>query len=378
LALTTMGGVVSKAGLPRPYTSSRPVSVVELELLGPYRGEILVKVEAAGLCHSDLAVVEGVRRPPLPIVLGHECAGRVAEVGEGVSGVAEGDIVVLSFAQNCGECEYCLSGRPTICEEGRAANNEGRLVTGGTRFRINGREVHHHLGVSAFSEYTVTPASSVIPVKKSIPFEKLALFGCAVPTAFGAVFNAARVRPGSRVAVFGCGGLGLNVIQAARMAGAIQIIAVDIREDRLRRAERLGATETVDASKNDPVMEVRRLTGGRGAEYCFEATGSTRVMTQAFLATGRGGMTVILGVTSPEDRVELPSWLIMGEERRVVGSYMGSIVPRRDIPRLIELYTQGRIILDDVITGQLRLEELNEGLDRLADGDAVRQVVRLS
>lgn len=369
--------MVEKAGLPRPYSSSRPVTVRDLELLGPLRNEVLIRVEAAGLCHSDLALVEGVRRPPLPIVLGHECAGSVVEVGEDVKSVRKGDRVVLSFAQSCGECVYCLSGRPTICDPGRAANYEGKLVTGGTRFRLDGKEVHHHLGVSAFSEHIVVPASSAIPVVQDVPFEKLALFGCAIPTAFGAVFNVAKVRLGSSVAIFGCGGLGLNLVQAARIAGASQIISVDIREDKLRKAELLGATDLVDASKQDPVSEVKRLTAGRGAEYCFEATGVTRVMLQAFMATRKGGTTVILGVTSAEDRVELPTWLIMGEERLVVGSYMGSIVPRRDIPLLLNLYAQGKIRLEEVITGELRLDELNEGLDRLADGVAVRQIVKM-
>jgi len=377
LTLVTRSAVVEKSGLLRPYSSSRPISVRELELIGPFKNEVLVRVEAAGLCHSDLAVIEGVRRPPLPIVLGHECAGMVVEVGEGVASPKKGDKVVLSFAQSCGECLYCLSGRPTLCDAGRAANNEGRLVTGGTRFRLEGREIHHHLGVSAFSEYIVVPSSSAIPVSPDLPIERLALFGCAIPTAFGAVMNAARVRLGSTVAIFGCGGLGLNLVQAARIAGASQIIAVDIREDKLRRAEKLGATDAVDASRCDPVAEVRRLTGGRGADYCFEATGNTRVMLQAFLATKKGGTTIILGVTSPEDKVELPSWMIMGEERCIIGSYMGSIVPRRDIPLLLNLYSQGKIRLDEVLTGEIKLEELNEGLDRLADGIAVRQIVRM-
>ncbi len=350
---------------------------MELELLPPQRGEVLVEVEAAGLCHSDLALVEGVRRPPLPIVLGHECAGRVVEVGENVASPRKGERVVLSFAQSCGECVYCLSGRPTICDAGRAANYEGKLVTGGTRFRLNGREVHHHLGVSAFSEYIVVPSSSAIPVPFDLPVEKLALFGCAIPTAFGAVMNVAHVNLGSSVAVFGCGGLGLNLIQASKIVGATQIIAVDIIENKLERALKLGATDVVDASKKDPVAEVKKLTEGRGADYCFEATGDTRVMTQAFLATRKGGTTVILGVTSSEDRVELPSWLIMGEERRVLGSYMGSIVPRRDIPVILNLFSQGRIRLEEVITGEIRLDELNEALDRLAEGVAVRQIVRM-
>ncbi|GBC71063.1 NDMA-dependent alcohol dehydrogenase [Candidatus Calditenuaceae archaeon HR02] len=377
MTLVTRAAVVERQGLPRPYQSTKPVSVKDLELVGPLKNEVLVKVEAAGLCHSDLAVIEGVRRPPLPIVLGHECAGRVVDVGEGVSSPRRGDRVVLSFAQSCGECVYCLSGRPTLCDAGRAANNEGVLVTGGTRFRLNGKEVHHHLGVSAFSEYIVVPSSSAIPVPPELPPERLALFGCAIPTAFGAVINAAQVRPGSSVAVFGCGGLGLNIIQALRVAGAMQIIAVDILAEKLERAARLGATDLVNASKVDPVAEVRRLTGGRGAEYCFEATGNTRVMAQAFLATRKGGTTVILGVTSPEDKVELPSWLIMGEERRIVGSYMGSIVPRRDIPMLVNLFARGVIRLDEVVTGYLKLDELNEGLDRLAEGAAVRQIVKM-
>ncbi len=377
MTLKTRAAVVERQGLPRPYQSSKPVSVKELELIGPLKNEVLVKVEAAGLCHSDLAVIEGVRRPPMPIVLGHECAGRVVDVGENVSPSRKGERVVLSFAQSCGECVYCLSGRPTLCDAGRAANNEGVLVTGGTRFRLDGREVHHHLGVSAFSEYIVVPSSSAIPVPPELPPERLALFGCAIPTAFGAVINAAQVKPGSSVAVFGCGGLGLNIIQALRIVGAMQIIAVDIFPEKLEKASRLGATDIVNASRQDPVAEVRRLTGGRGAEYCFEATGNTRVMAQAFLATRKGGTTVILGVTSPEDKVELPSWLIMGEERRIIGSYMGSIVPRRDIPILVSLFAKGVIRLDEVVTGYLTLDELNEGLDLLAEGVAVRQIIRM-
>ncbi len=365
-----------EAGLPRPYTSSRPVAVMDLELLGPYRGEVLVRVDAAGLCHSDLAVIEGVRRPPLPIVLGHECTGTVVELGEAVSSVKRGDRVVLSFAQSCGTCVYCISGRPTLCDPGRAANNEGRLVTGGTRFRMGGREVHHHLGVSAFSQYIVVPESSAIPVKVDVSPERLALFGCAIPTAFGAVINVARVRPGSSVAVFGCGGLGLNIVQAAKLAGASRVIAVDVRAEKLRKAEALGATDLVDASREDPVSRVRGLTEGRGADYSFEATGITRVMEQAFLATRKGGVTVILGVTSPEDRLVLPSWTIVGEERVVTGAYMGSVVPRRDIPMLLELYASGRIRLEEVITDTIRLEEINEGLERLASGEAVRQIVK--
>ncbi len=377
MTLKTRAAVVERQGLPRPYQSSKPVSVKELELIGPLKNEVLVKVEAAGLCHSDLAVIEGVRRPPMPIVLGHECAGRVVDVGENVSPSRKGERVVLSFAQSCGECVYCLSGRPTLCDAGRAANNEGVLVTGGTRFRLDGREVHHHLGVSAFSEYIVVPSSSAIPVPPELPPERLALFGCAIPTAFGAVINAAQVKPGSSVAVFGCGGLGLNIIQALSIVGAMQIIAVDIFPEKLEKASRLGATDIVNASRQDPVAEVRRLTGGRGAEYCFEATGNTRVMAQAFLATRKGGTTVILGVTSPEDKVELPSWLIMGEERRIIGSYMGSIVPRRDIPILVSLFAKGVIRLDEVVTGYLTLDELNEGLDLLAEGVAVRQIIRM-
>jgi alcohol dehydrogenase len=377
LAILTRAGVVMEAGLPRPYTSSRPVEVLELELLGPFRNEVLVRVDAAGLCHSDLALVEGVRRPPLPIVLGHECTGRIVEVGEGVSSVKRGDRVVLSFAQSCGTCVYCVSGRPTLCDPGRAANNEGRLVTGGTRFRMDGREVHHHLGVSAFSENIVVPESSAIPVSIDIPPEKLALFGCAIPTAFGAVINVARVRPGSKLALFGCGGLGLNLVQAARLAGASQIIAVDVVEEKLRRAESLGATDLVNASRVDPVSEIRRLTDGRGADYVFEATGLTRVMEQAFLATRKGGTTVVLGVTSPEDRLVVPSWLIVGEERVITGAYMGSVVPKRDIPMLLELYASGRIRLEEIITDTITLDQINEGLERLAAGEAVRQIVRM-
>lgn len=375
-SLICKAGVLHGFGAQRPYTESKPVSVEDVELEQPHSGEVLVRVAGAGICHSDLAVITGKRRIPMPLVLGHECSGTVEEVGEGTRTAKRGDHVVISFVPSCGRCVYCVSGVPALCDLGRTANRKGLLLSGGTRFRLKGKEVYHHLGVSAFSEYTVVSETSVIPVRKDIPIEKLALFGCAVLVGVGSVIISARLRAGSTVAVFGCGGVGLNVIQGAKLAGAKQIIAVDVVESKLAMAKSLGAIETVNSSKSDAVEEVRKLTEGIGVDYSFEAVGNTKVMAQAFRSTKKKGETILVGVTSPEDQLTIPSSMIVDEERKIIGSYMGSVIPSRDIPMLIDLYASGRIKLDELVTRYVKLEEINESFEALANGEVARQIIR--
>lgn len=375
-SLVIRAAVLRRAGLPRPYTQSMPLSVEDVSLERPGPGEALVKIVSAGICHSDLAAIEGVRRFPLPVVLGHEAAGVVTEVGEGVTSAKVGDHVVLSFVASCGRCIYCQSGRPALCDPGRQANRNATLINGAKKFSRNGEVIGHHLGVSAFSEYTVVSDKSLIPLPKELPLEKAALFGCAVTTGFGAVMNTARVKPGSSVAVFGCGGVGLNIVQASRIAGAATIIAVDVLNEKLEVASKLGATHLINSRMTDPVEEVKKITDGKGVDYAFEAVGITGVMEQAFRSTKKQGMTVCLGMTSADSRIVIPSSLLIDEERQLVGSFMGSAVPIRDIPLLVNLYLSGRINLDYVISRYITLDEINEAMDRLATGEVMRQVIR--
>jgi len=332
-------------------------------------------VAGAGICHSDLAVIRGVRKLPLPIVLGHECSGVVEEVGRNVQSVKRGDHVVMSYVPSCSRCEYCADGLPALCDAGRAANREGRLLAGGTRFHVRGKDIYHHLGVSAFAECTVVSEQSVIPVRKDIPLEKVALFGCAVLTGIGSVINRGQVKAGRNVAVFGCGGVGLNVIQGARLVGANQVIAVDIAQSKLHMSKTFGATDTVNSSVEDPVESIRKITGGRGVDYAFEVSGNTQVMTQAFQATRKGGDTIVISITSPEDRLTIPSSILVDEQRQLKGSFMGSVIPRRDIPMLIDMYIEGRIKLDELISRYIQLDEINEGVEALASGDVARQII---
>ncbi|MFD0507889.1 zinc-binding dehydrogenase [Streptomyces chiangmaiensis] len=335
---------------------------------------MLVRIAAAGLCHSDLSVINGDRPRPLPMVLGHEAAGVVEETGPGVSDVQPGDHVVFSFVPSCGACVPCQSGRPALCEPGARANTHGELLTGSKPFhRAGGERLNHHLGVSAFAERTVVSAASLIRIPSHIPLEKAALFGCAVLTGVGAVINTARPTPGTAVAVFGLGGVGLSAVMGAHLAGCHPVIAVDPLDAKLELATSLGATHAVKAGDDAPDV-IRDITGG-GAHCTVEAVGSARVLTAAYNATRRGGQTVSAGLPHPDQRAELPAALLVGEERQVTGSYMGSAVPRRDIPRLLALHEAGRLPVDALHTQTLGLAEINTGFDALAAGAAVRQLV---
>lgn len=370
------GAVLRDMSRPTPYTESKPLQIETITLDEPGPGEVLVKVRAAGLCHSDLSVINGSRPRPLPMVLGHEVAGEVAQVGEGVVDLHPGDHVVCAFVPACGHCLPCQEGRPALCEPGAAANTAGTLLSGAHRIHQQGEIIHHHLGISGFAEYAVMSRSSLIRVDGDIPFDELALFGCAVMTGVGAVVNTARIAMGSSVGIVGLGGVGLSALLGARAAGARRIVAIDVNQAKLQQALELGATDVFDARDPDLVAKVKDLTRG-GLEYVFETAGAVPAMQTAFFITKRGGMTVTTGLPDKSDTLSIPHMMLTAEERTIKGSYVGSCVPSRDIPRFIELYRQGRLPVDRLLTDRLPLEDINEGFDRLARGDASRLVVVL-
>jgi alcohol dehydrogenase len=360
---------------PAPYADSRPLAVEEVTLQGPGPGEVMVEVVGAGLCHSDLSTINGSRPRPMPMVLGHEAAGIVRELGPHVRDLQPGDHVIFSFVPMCGRCLYCSTARPALCENGNRANAAGTLLGGSRPFKDRqGRLLHHHLGVSAFAQYTVAAQESLITISPGIPLDKAALFGCAVITGVGAVINTARVEPGTAVAVFGLGGVGLSAVMGAQLSRAYPIVAVDLLDAKLELAKKLGATHVVNAKAGDPTEAVKDLTNG-GAHYTFEAVGNERVLQQAYQSTRRGGTTVTIGLPHPTRMFSVPAVGIVGEERTIKGSYMGSAVPRRDIPRLLALYQAGLLPVDLLLTRTISLDEINEAFDALASGEAVRQVV---
>lgn len=372
--IKTRAAVLYEAMKPRPYATSMPLVIEEVDLAPPGDGEVLVKIRAAGLCHSDLSTINGDRPRQLPIALGHECAGEVLETGPGVSRFKTGDHVILVFVPSCGGCLPCMEGRPALCEPGAASNGAGTLMSGAVRISRNGKPIAHHVGVSAFSEHAVVSQHSLVKIDKSLSFEEAALFGCAVVTGAGAVVNTARVPVGSSVAVVGLGGVGLMSMLAARAAGCRQIIAVDTLDDKLKLAKQLGATHTVNARDTDAVEQVRQLSNG-GVEYAFEMASSVKALELAYKVTRRGGTTITGSLPHPSHRFEVPASQLVAEERTLKGSYIGSCVPTRDIPRFISMYQQGRLPVDALMSERIKLDEINQGFDRLADGASVRQVV---
>lgn len=373
--MKTQAAVLIESGRARPYRVTKPLVIDEVELDDPGSGEVMVKVIAAGLCHSDLSVIDGSRPRPLPMVIGHEAAGVVTEVGRDVTDLEPGDHVVFSFVPMCGRCVPCLSGRPALCERGARANTAGTLLGGGLRFHGSapGETLHHHLGVSAFSEYTVVSVASCVKIDPSIPLDRAALFGCAMVTGVGAVVNTAQVQPGTAVAVFGLGGVGLAAIMGAQLAGAYPIIAVDRVEAKLELARSLGATTAVKAGDQTVTM-IRDLTAG-GVDYAIEAVGNAEVLAQAYAATRRGGKTITIGLPHPSQVLQIQAVSLVAEERTILGSYMGSAVPSRDIPRLIALYRAGRLPVDALFSGSIDFGGVNAAFDELAAGTPVRQIL---
>ncbi len=374
MPITVRAAVLETMGLPAPYAQSRPLQIREVELDAPGPGEVRVKVLAAGLCHSDLSVINGDRARPLPMVIGHESAGEVLECGPGVSDLVPGDRVVMVFMPSCGGCLPCQEGRPALCEPGAASNGAGTLLGGGSRLRLDGRPLNHHLGVSCFAEQCVVSRKSCVKIEAPLSPAEAALFGCAVLTGVGAVVNTARVPAGSSVAVLGLGGVGFSALLAAVACGAREVVALDLSDDKLALARELGATATVNAREADAAEQVRALTRG-GVDYAFEMAGAIPAMELAWKITRRGGSTVTAGLPHPDRRFALPPVQMVAEERTLRGSYIGSAVPARDIPRYIELYRRGRLPVDRLMGEQLALDDINRGLDRLATGQALRDVI---
>jgi alcohol dehydrogenase len=310
----------------------------------------------------------------MPMALGHEAAGVVEQLGDGVTDLKRGDHVVLVFVPSCGHCGPCAEGRPALCEPGAAANGAGTLLSGGRRLTRNGQTINHHLGCSVFAEYATVSRRSVVKIDPELPLDEAALFGCAVLTGVGAVVNTAQVRAGASVAVIGLGGVGLASLLGARAAGARHIVAIDLSDAKLDLAKSLGATHTFNAGNADTQEQIRELTSG-GVEYAFELAGSVRALELAYKITRRGGTTVTAGLPPPTATFALPAVNLVAEERTLKGSYIGTCVPSRDIPRYIELYRQGRLPVDRLMSGKLKLEDINLGFDLLHEGKAVRQVV---
>ena len=355
------------------FEPGRPLEICDVDIAPPRAGEVLVRMAAAGVCHTDLHVMQGKFAAPLPAVLGHEGSGVVAEVGPGVSSLRAGDRVVPLWRLSCGKCEYCRRGRPALCPEGTRVRNTGRLPDGTSRLSVAGREVMHYAGVSTFCEYAVVPEGALLKLEQDVPLDRAALLGCAVVTGVGAVTHAAQVRPGDSVAVFGAGGVGLNVIQGAASAGAATLVAVDLHASKLDLARRFGATHTIDAASVEAVEAVRSLTGGRGVDHAFDAVGSARTVRQAYDVLARAGKLVVLGITREE--VSLPLGPLVFEERQVVGSFYGSGRPREDIPALAEMYLRGKLKLDELLTRRYPLEQINEAYAALDGGEVARSVI---
>jgi len=368
--------VLYETGLPSPFAYSKPLRIEECELASPESGEVLIRIRAASLCHSDLSVVDGSRPRVMPMVLGHEAAGEVVNVGEGVGDLAVGDKVVCIFVPNCGHCARCREGRPALCEPGATANLAGTLLGGGRRLRLHGSPVNHHLGVSGFAQYAIVSRSSLVKVDAGIEFETAALFGCAIMTGVGAVLNTANVPAGSSVAIVGAGGVGLSCVLGAVLAGARRILVVDLNKSKLNFAQELGATDAFDAAAPAVMNRIKDATGG-GVDFAFETAGAAAALALAYQITRRGGTTITAGLPNPKAQFSIPQISLTAEERTLKGSYMGSCVPRRDIPNYIAMFQEGRLPVKRLVTHRIKLDEINEGFDLLASGNAGRILMAL-
>ena len=366
--------VLFDMGLSRPFAKSKPVKVEEIELDPPGFGEVLVKVAAAGLCHSDLSVVNGNRPRAMPMVLGHEGSGVIEELGEGVDDYEIGDHVVFIFVPSCGKCISCKEGKPALCDPGLAANGAGTLLSGEKKISLNGDLINHQVGVSCFAEYAVVSSKSLVKVDKSLPLDEAALFGCAVITGAGAVFNTANIKVGSTVAVVGLGGTGLAALMGAKAAGASKIIGIDLLQDKLDLAKQLGADEVYKADDPDILDNIHKFTKG-GVHYSFECVGSEKAMELAYKTLKRGGTVVSSGLSHPDKSFSIKHVDLVANEKIIKGSFLGSCVPDRDIPAYIDLYRSGRLPVDRLMSDHITLDEVNEGFDKLSDGNTVRQII---
>lgn len=357
------------------YEPKQPLRVEDVELDGPRDGEVLVRIGAAGVCHSDYHFMNGDRTVGLPCVLGHEGAGVVEEVGRGVTAVAPGDHVVLLFRANCGHCEFCSQGRPALCWMADELRSTGRLLDGTSRLHRDGKEIKHFSGVACFAERTVVPEQGVVRIDPEIPLEVAALVGCAVMTGVGAVMNTARVTPGASVLVVGAGGVGLNCVMGAALVGAHPIIVADVLDSKLETAMEFGATHVVNAANRDLVSGVRELTKGVGVDFAFEAIGNPTALRQAFDAVRRGGCTTAVGIAPQGSEVSVNAGELVTQEKVLRGSYYGSTRPQTDMPHLLELYQAGRLPIDRLISRRYPLTDVNEAYRALLAGEVARSVL---
>lgn len=353
-----------------------PLEVIELDLEAPRFGEVEVAIAASGICHSDLSVQRGVVGVPRPVVLGHEGAGIVTRIGPGVTSVAEGDHVVLSWVPSCGHCRWCRRDEAYLCASGQKAADAGRMLDGTTRLRDGDAHVHQMSALGTFAERVVVPVQSAVRIPADVPFELAALIGCGVLTGLGAATRTASISEGDSVAVFGCGGVGLNVLQGARLAKAERIIAVDMSPAKLELALRFGATDTVDASTVDPVEALKELTDGAGVDVSFEVIGLQATIQQALRSVRRGGQTILVGMPDREAILPMRALAAVYGARTIRGCWYGSSLPQIDVPNILDLHDRGVIELRALISNEIVLDDINRGLDDLASGTATRSVIR--
>jgi Zn-dependent alcohol dehydrogenase len=357
------------------YQPKQPLVVEDIVVPDPHDDEVLVKVVATGVCHTDLHPIKGDMPIPLPTVLGHEGAGIVEKVGKGVTSVKPGDHVVLSVMPFCGKCRYCLIGKQYLCIMAWPTVFGGTLLNGSKRLKKkDGTELNYYFGQSSFADYALVHESTPVKVRDDAPLDKIAVLGCGATTGIGAVLNTANVQAGSSVAMFGCGGVGLSGIMAAKLVGAVKIIAVDVIDKKLEMARDFGATHTINSSKEDPVQKIKDLTGGFGADYSFEFIGNVNVMAQAFDATCPGGKTIIIGAAPVGQKVALDGMALL-TEKTVVGTAGGSLRPGVDIPRYVDLYMEKKLDFDRLITRTYPLEDINKAFEAMEKGEVARSVI---
>lgn len=372
LLISRKDGVVKAAILEAPATA---LVLEDIDCQEPHAHEVLVRMSASGVCHSDLHVIHGTQHAPLPVVLGHEGAGIIEAIGPNVTRVKVGDHVVLSWVPYCGQCVYCLSGHPNLCKVAYAALAQGTLLDGTSRLSLRGKPVYHYSFISSFADYAVVPEMGCVVIDPEMPLDKASLVGCAVMTGVGAAINTAKVHPGSAVAVIGTGGVGLNVVQGARLAGAAMIIAIDVNPAKLERARLFGATHVVNATEGDALTAVHELTKGIGVDYSFEAVGRPQTMRQCWEMARSAGTVVMVGIAPEGSELSLPANRVVREERRLTGSFYGSARPHIDMPMLLNLYMAGKLMLDELVTHRFALHEVNEAIHALEIGEAIRPVI---
>ena len=374
MSIKSKAAVLYNSGLPRPYSKSKPIIIEEVELDEPEFGEVLVKVVAAGLCHSDLSVVNGNRPKEMPILIGHEGSGIVEKVGVGVENFEVGDHVVFVFIAACGSCIRCKEGKPSLCKPGMLTSSAGTLLSGKKKIKLNNKYINHHVGVSCFSEYAVVSSKSLVKINKDIPLDEAALMGCAVITGAGAVFNTAKIRVGSTNAIFGLGGTGLAALMGARAAGASKVVGIDLIESKLNIAKELGADLILKADDINIIDKINNFTEG-GVDYAFECVGSEKSLEMAYKSLKRGGEVISSGLSNPKKSFVINHVDLVVGEKVIKGSYLGSCIPSRDIPAYIDLYKSGRLPINHLMSDKIKLNEINQPFDKLADGNVVRQLI---